>query len=327
MSQRDRGKPGEASPAAPGRAPEARLEDALLSARRRLQAAAIESPAREARLLLGEVLGLNEVQLLTSLKRHLGAAEAERFENLLKRRCRGEPVAYLLGEREFYGRSFQVDDRVLIPRPETEHLVEAALECLSSAADDSAPDDSAKTAPKVLDIGTGSGCIAVTLAAEHPVLRVVATDLSPAAAAVAAANARRHQVQDRVSLISADLDSQLPWSEFDLVVSNPPYIDPADASSLSPQVTAFEPATALFAPDRGLQVLHRLMDRAAEVDSCPLLVEIGFGQLPAMRLAAEARGLEVQRVISDYAGIPRTVILRRAVAPRPPFSPPSSPPL
>src|SRR5262249_43661580 len=155
------------------------------------------------------------------------------------------------GEREFYGRRFAVDRRVLIPRPETEHVVEAALGL------------PLPTAPRILDVGTGSGCLAATLALELRGARAVACDLSPGALAVAAGNARRHGVAGRVAAVGSDLGAGLDLARFDLVVSNPPYVDPAELPGLSPEVRGFEPRVALVSPGRGVAVLARLFSACA----------------------------------------------------------------
>lgn len=269
-------------------------------ARRRLAAAPFGPPGREALLLMGRVLGLSEAQVLARGERVLNAAEAARFEALLARRLTGEPFAYLTGEREFYGRPFAVDRRVLIPRPETEHLVEAALVLALPPA------------PRILDVGTGSGCIAVTLALEIPAARLVASDRSSGALAVAAANSRRHRVAGRVALLAADLYAGIDLGRFDLVVSNPPYVDPATAGELSPEVTGFEPHGALFAADQGAALLTDLIQGAARLrPGVSLLLEIGRGQLATVRHAAAAAGLTVAAVVDDYAGVPRVVRLVR----------------
>jgi release factor glutamine methyltransferase len=195
--------------------------------RDQLRAGGVEPPGRESSRLLGHLLGLGESQVLS---RDVDAVppEVEReFRALLARRRAGEPMAYLTGEREFYGRSFRVDGRVLIPRPETEHLVELAL---ASVGADPA---------RVLDVGTGSGCVAVTLAAERPRWRVLATDLSLAALAVARDNALRHGVSARVRLAAADLTAGLTRAALgglDLVVGNLPYVEERVVPHLSVDV-------------------------------------------------------------------------------------------
>jgi release factor glutamine methyltransferase len=278
----------------------------LAEARPRLAATSFGAPPREALLLLGHVLRLSEAQVMARGDSDVPARAESRFRDLMTRRLTGEPTAYLLGEREFYGRSFAVDSRVLIPRPETEHVVEEALAAKLPER------------PWILDVGTGSGCLAVTLALEIPGSCVVATDLSPGALAVAAKNARR--LRAGVKLLGTDLTAGLDLSRFDLVVSNPPYVDLADAPLLSPEVCNFEPALALFAPGAGGDsVLARLFAQCAALRSggpgVSLVVEIGFGQLDAARRHAVAAGLEIARVRNDYAGIPRVLVLRRP-APR-----------
>jgi release factor glutamine methyltransferase len=276
------------------------IDQLLAEARPRLAATSFGAPTREASLLLGRVLGLSEAQILAHGEREVAEADAERFRHLLERRLTGEPTAYLSGEREFYGRTFQVDPRVLIPRPETEHLVEAALA------------EPLPERPWILDIGTGSGILAVTLALEIPGARVVATDVSPGALAVASGNARRLRAYDRVFPVGTDLARGLDLDRFDLVVSNPPYVDWSDAHTLSPEVYNFEPHVALFAPGSGDSVYARLFKEAGGLrPGIRLLVEIGYRQLDAVRRHAAASGFQVPDVRLDYAGIPRVVILER----------------
>jgi release factor glutamine methyltransferase len=276
------------------------IRSLLTDARARLAATPFGAPPREAGLLLGKVLGLTEVQILTRDGEEVPAEAAERFGRLLERRLTGEPVAYLFEEREFYGRTFHVDGRVLIPRPETEHVVEAALT------------EPLPPRPWILDVGAGSGILAVTLALEIPGAWAVTTDLSPGALAVAAGNARRLGAGGRVFPVRTDLAAGLDLSRFDLVVSNPPYIDPADAPTLSPEVCNFEPHLALFAPGSGDSVLARLFDACAGLRSgVRLIVEIGFGQLDVARHHAEASALLLEEARADYSGIPRVLILRR----------------
>ncbi len=255
-------------------------------------------PRREAALLLGEVLGLEEAQLYARSDEDVPEPAALSYADLIRRRVARVPMAYLLGRREFYGRSFGVDPRVLIPRPETEHLVEAVLDHVVDGS-------------RVLDLGTGSGCIAVTVALERPDASLVATDLSFGALTVAAANCRRHGVDGRVLLVRADLLSALRLQAFDVVVSNPPYIDTGVWDSLMPEVRDHEPPEALFAGD-GLDFYRRLLaagDRFAAGQQ--LLVEIGKGQLDGVVELAEGGGFAVEAVVADLAGIPRVVHLRR----------------
>lgn len=279
------------------------VRDLLADARSRLIAAPFQPSRREAALLLGHVLGLSEAQVIARNDREVEPAAAARFAGLLGRRLTGEPVSYLFGEREFYGRTFRVDRRVLIPRPETEHVVEEALKT-------PLPPE-----PWILDIGAGSGILAITLALEIPGARAVTTDLSPGALAVAAGNARRLGAGGRVLPVGCDLAGGLDLGRFDLVVSNPPYIDPAEAVTLSPEVCNFEPHLALFAPGSvgmGDSILARLFAEMRALRSgVRLILEIGFGQLDVARRHAESSGWIVLGVRADYAGIPRVMTLER----------------
>lgn len=246
------------------------------------------------------MLGLGEAQVLAHGEREVPADAAARFRSLLERRLTGEPVAYLFAEREFYGRSFLVDRRVLIPRPETEHLVEEALATPLPPR------------PLLLDVGTGSGCLAVTLALEIPGARAVAADLSPGALAVASENARRLGASGRVFPVAVDLTRGLDLSRFDLVVSNPPYVDRADEAAMSPEVCMFEPHMALFAPGSGDSVYERLLGESAGLrPGARILVELGFGQLEIVRRHAEKSGLRTVGVRHDYADIARVLVLER----------------
>lgn len=282
------------------------LDHLVASTRARLQAAPFRPSPREALLLLGRVLGLSEAQVLARGEEEVPEAAVRDFEDLLARRLAGEPVAYLFGEREFFGRSFAVDPRVLIPRPETEHLVEAALALPLPAR------------PRILDLGTGSGAIAVTLALELPESRVLATDRSPAALAVAAANALRHGAGERLRLLAADWTAPFAHLDFDLVVSNPPYVSPEDAPRLSPEVREFEPAAALLAEAGGLEAILFLIKAARNLPAGAFFAcEIGDGQLAAIEgflagARAEQPPLSLVEARHDYAGIPRVVVLRRA---------------
>jgi release factor glutamine methyltransferase len=289
---------------------------ALLREAKALLAAAPHAPStREAHLLLGHVLGLTEAQVIARDREPVPVEAERRFRDLLTRRLGGEPVAYLTGEREFYGRPFRVDRRVLVPRPETEHLVEAALE---AAGDPGLPE-----AARVLDVGTGSGAIAVTLALERPRWRVVATDLSPAALALARTNARRLGVSagsGRCRFVVCDLAAALSLDAFDLLVSNPPYVPVEEADTLSPEVRGFEPGGALFSPGGetetgpvpGTGIASLLLAQAGSLpERAVVILEIGHGQLDAVGSLAARHGWRLARAIPDYAGIPRVVVLRR----------------
>jgi len=277
-------------------APPRTIRQALEQARRQLRSAPFDPSPREAALLLGHLLGANEASVLARYEEAFDPALDRSYVALMERRLAGEPVAYLLAEKEFYGRTFSVDRRVLVPRPETEHLVEEALRLRLPRN------------PRILDIGTGSGCVALTLALERPDSTLVASDISPAALAVAAANRRRLGLEGRVALVAMDVARAAKLADFDLVISNPPYIDPADEPGLSPEVTAFEPLRALFAGRRGTSTARRLL---AELEALRpgghLLMEIGAGQREALLEAGRNSTFEYVSSADDYAGIPRVL--------------------
>lgn len=276
------------------------IAELLSEARRALAAAPFAPPTREATLLLGHVLDLDEARILAHSRDSVAIEAEARFRALLERRLSGEPVAYLTGEREFYGRAFHVDPRVLIPRPETEHLIETVLALQLPAH------------PLVLDLGTGSGAIGITLALELAGSKIIATDLSLGALAIAALNRRRHRLETRVGLIRGNLADAVSLSRIDLVVSNPPYIDLEERPELSPEVRDFEPDLALYANRRGLSVIEELLDAGALLrPGVPLLLEIGAGQSEEIRRRLPSTSLALEEVKRDYAGIDRIVVLRR----------------
>jgi release factor glutamine methyltransferase len=219
-----------------------------------------------------------------------------------------EPMAYLYGGQEFYGRMFEVTPAVLIPRPETEIIIEAALQLF--------PDVDATL--EIADIGTGSGCLAITLAKERPAARVLATDISTAGFLVSQQNAGRHGVEGRVVFVYGDLLPERlgPTIErFDLIVSNPPYVPEGDRATLQPEVRDYEPEQALFAGRDGLDVIRRLIPAAAPrlKPGGYLIFEIGAGQDTAVgRLISETTGLKMVGLRDDLQGIPRTVVVQRA---------------
>jgi release factor glutamine methyltransferase len=239
---------------------------------------------RDADLLLADLLGRSVAYVHAHGELELDLAFEAVFGAQMLRRVTGEPLQYIRGRVEFYGRELFVDDRVLIPRPETEILVEEAVRRLPRGA-------------RVVDVGTGSGCIAVTLSRERPDLRVFAVDVSPAALAVAKRNgAQRLIASDVLEAIRAG---------FDAVVSNPPYIPAGEVPSLQIEVQR-EPLGALTPGPAGTEVIERLF-------AAPLvLLEIGFGQAEAVRAIAESRGFRVDAVVPDLAGIPRVVVSSRA---------------
>lgn len=263
------------------------------------------TPDLDGQVLLAHVTGSPRATLVAFPERALDADVAARYASLVARRARGEPVAYLIGHREFFGLDFLVDARVLVPRPETELLVEAALADLRArlAANPSHP-------PRVADIGTGSGAIALALAVSEPRLPLVyATDVSADALALAGENARRLGVAERVRCLRGDLLAPLP-EPVDVLVANLPYIAPADAATLPVDVRMYEPALALYGAEDGLGHLRRLLAAASAVlrPGASLYLEIGYDQGSAVLALARAAfpGADA-RLVSDYAGLDRVV--------------------
>jgi release factor glutamine methyltransferase len=259
-----------------------------------------ERARRDAETLLMFVIRRERAALLVRWNEVLDAEEAVLYAGLVERRMVGEPIQYILGEQEFYGLPFQVTPEVLIPRPETEHLVEKVIQLAAHVAH-----------PRIVDVGTGSGAIAVTLAHNLPQAAVTAIDISAPALAIARQNAENNGVcihflrGDLLAPLSADSECEQP--RFEVVVSNPPYVPRADRATLSVEVRDYEPALALFAGDDGLEVYRRLIPAAAHVlTSCGLLaLEIGYGQSPAIRALLEESGYQQIEFFPDLQGIPR----------------------
>jgi release factor glutamine methyltransferase len=260
----------------------------------------IESARLDADLLVGHVLRLDRVGVFLALERELTDDELARLRALVTRRRASEPIAYLVGKKEFFGRVYVVSPAVLVPRPDTETLVERALALLPMDSD-----------AHVLDLCTGSGAIAIALAAERPSLRVDATDLSSEALAIARENVAAHSLGDRVTLFDGDLFAALPEPRrYALVCANPPYIAERDARSLPPDVIAHEPHLALFGGADGLDVVRRILAEApAWLDpGGTLLVELGAGQGDAAVALARRDGAYAQvGTRADLAGIARVL--------------------
>ena len=255
---------------------------------------------QDAEALFLHVLGKNKAWLFAHSDEQLAASEASRYAELLERRYRGEPIQYIVGEAEFYGLPFRVTPDVLIPRPETEHLVEKALEVAASFP-----------APRIVDVGTGSGCIAVALAHHLPQARITAIDLSAPALAIAEENAKRNGVALR--FLEGDLLTPVAGEHFDLIVSNPPYVPLADRASLAVEVRDHEPALALFAGPDGLEICRRLIPSAfaALVPGGFLLLEIGHGQSQAIAALLAAAGFGQIEFLPDLQSIPRVACAQR----------------
>jgi release factor glutamine methyltransferase len=257
---------------------------------------------RDAELLLLHVLQISRAALLAYPDREVPSDRQAIYQDLIVRRLRHEPVQYIIGQQEFYGLNFHVTPAVLIPRPETEHLVEAVLKLLPS-----------NQPQKIVDVGTGSGAIAVALAVHLPHATITALDISPDALAVAARNARENNVVDRIRFLPSDLLGAVSTDEagFDAIVSNPPYIPETDRLSLHPQVRDHEPATALFAGETGLDIYRRLVPQAHNrlKPNGLLALEMGHGQQGA--LAELLAGWQGVSFVEDLQGIPRVALARR----------------
>lgn len=256
--------------------------------------------ALDADVLIRHVLGWDRATLLLRRDEPLPHAAAAHFDALVVRRATREPVAYLTGTREFYGRDFHVSPAVLIPRPETELIVDVVLARTTSAA-----------VARIADVCTGSGILAVTLACERPRAEVVATDLSAEALAVARRNADAHGVGERIAFVEGDLLLPAPGL-FDVIVANPPYVPSADAATLAPDVRAFEPGIALFGGEDGLAIVRRLVLQAAPRlgPQGIFVMEFGAGQQYDVAHLVTSAGLEMLQIANDLQGIPRVVVCR-----------------
>jgi release factor glutamine methyltransferase len=280
------------------------IAERVARARARLRAAGITDVEAEldARLLAEHVLGWTTTRYLTDAVGEAPPAFEARYGALVERRARREPVAYIVRHQEFWGLEFEVSRAVLIPRPETELIVESALAIVPAGS-----------APEIADVCTGSGCIAVAIARERPRARLTATELSDDALQVAKRNAVTHLVAERIDFRRANLLAGVD-ATFDLVVSNPPYVPERDRPSIQPEVRDYEPALALFAGPDGLHVIRALLSETAERlrPGGHLVFEFGFGQADAVtELIARADGLTMIDLRRDLQGIPRAAIARK----------------
>lgn len=302
-------------------------EEARREAEERLRRAGCPEPRAEAEVLLAHVLAIDRMHLLLDRGAPLGARAGSAFERLVKRRLRREPVAYITGEREFWSLSIRVTPSVLIPRPETETLVQVGLELLEKEGfHGGTPGSNRESRARVIDVGTGSGCVAIALAHAHPRAEVFALDRSARALAVAAKNLARHGLEDRVKLRRTDLFEPIGTGSrgaagrqrigpAHLVLSNPPYVTCEEWRALPPDIRDWEPDRALLGGRDGLD-LHRRLAAQAAAHLLPggwIAVEVGAGQADAVAALYEGRKeFQGVRTVPDLAGIPRVVAARRS---------------
>jgi release factor glutamine methyltransferase len=301
------------------------VRTALKNGITQLREAAVPSFTLAAELLLLYALGRDRSWLYAHPEETIASANAQRFFALIARRAAGEPTQHLTGEQEFWGLEFEVTPDVLIPRPETEHVIEVALDRLAlREVRAGRPQKNDGAGLHIADIGTGSGCIAVALAKELPGAMIYATDISPTALEVAYRNATRHAVADRIRFVQCNLlekladihGSRVADNEprpFDLIASNPPYVGRREAATLAREVREHEPEVALFGGEEGYELYADLIAQAAShvKPGGILVLELGHDSLPAVQPLLDAANWTNVGVTNDLAGIPRVIAAER----------------
>ncbi|MDX6611512.1 MAG: release factor glutamine methyltransferase [Blastocatellia bacterium] len=280
------------------------IEQALLNATHSLRESEVSEARQDAALLLMHILKCDRTFLITHAKDFLSQKALKTFFDFVKRRAAGEPLQYITGHQAFFMLDFEVTKDVLIPRPETELLVEVALNLLSPS----------EPASLICDVGTGSGCIAISLLHERKEAKAIGIDVSPAALLIASNNAQRHAVFDRFQLLACDCFAALkPGLAFSMIVSNPPYVTETALLELQREVLDYEPHLALAAGPDGLSIIRRLLREASDylVDGGYFLFEIGFDQHDAVRTLVDNRVWEVLDFHKDLQGIHRIVSLQK----------------
>jgi release factor glutamine methyltransferase len=272
-----------------------------------LKVKGVDSPRLSAELLLSHVLGLKRIELYTQFEKIVSEEKLDNLHGLVERAGRHEPIAYLAGKTEFYSLELEISADCMIPRPETELLVERAIEFLRSR----------KGKQLVCDLCTGSGCIAVAIARNYPDCWIIATDISDAALSVAEKNIEKHNLKDRIKLLCGDLfDPIVPHldvEKFDLIVCNPPYVSAAEFEKLGKNVKDYEPKQALFAGDDGLDIYRKIIKRVGEFlkSDAALMLEIGYEQGQAVRELLEQVGIFAEITLEkDFHDNDRIVIAR-----------------
>ena len=272
-----------------------KISDVLKTTAERLKKADIDTASLDARLLLCEYLKRDKLYLIVHSDEEIAVDEA--FEKLVARRENHEPMQYILGKAEFYGLEFVVNENVLIPRPDTEILVERVIDFVGN------------NPYTVLDIGTGSGCIPITVAANCENVRAITVDISKEATAVAKKNARLNGVEERVSFLNMDILNSFPYTEVECIVSNPPYIEDDVVSTLMSDVKDYEPQIALKGGADGLVFYRRIAEKGFEIikDGGLIAFEVGYDQARAVSLILEGNGFTDIITFKDFAGIERVV--------------------
>ncbi|MFZ4626686.1 MAG: peptide chain release factor N(5)-glutamine methyltransferase [Blastocatellia bacterium] len=290
--------------------------ETLREAAQRLRMASVPNDLLDAQSLLAHTLGQDRTYLIVHYHEEVPTAVLPAFWRFVERRCAGEPLQYITGRQAFFGLDFEVTSAVLIPRPETELIVE---EILRLASAEQSGGEAQNLSPLVIDVGTGSGCLAIAIARELPQARVLAVDRSFAALEVAVRNGRRHQVTDRVQWIVGDLlepveERPLAWA----IVSNPPYLAVGEIAGLAREVREWEPRMALTDGGDGLDFHRRLLREAPSrlAEGGYLLIELGYQQSAAVLEMVDPETWEAPRVLPDLQGIARTLVLHRHRSPK-----------
>ncbi|HMI50412.1 MAG TPA: peptide chain release factor N(5)-glutamine methyltransferase [Candidatus Saccharimonadales bacterium] len=289
------------------------IREALKHGIGKLRDSRIESYTLAAELLLLHAMERDRTWLYSHPEEQVSPQQEQKYFEFIQRRAAGEPVQHLTGKQEFWSLDFAVSPDVLIPRPETEHLIEVALDRLAVREIRAGrPPKNTGEGLLVADIGTGSGCIAVALATELPAANFIATDISPAALAVARRNATRHLVSERIQFIECNLLEGSP-RQFDLIVSNPPYIGLNEMDTLAREVRDHEPVTALYGGEEGYELYAELITQAARclASGGLLVLELGHKSLPAVQPLLDAPTWARAAVTNDLSGIPRVVAAER----------------
>ena len=285
--------------------PSATIAETLKLASQQLRAASVQNDVLDAQTLLAEALGKDRTYLIVNFNEHLSEELQAKFQRLIARRSAGEPVQYITGHQQFFGLEFEVTPDVLIPRPETELIVEETIRLV---------EEHKILAPIIIDVGTGSGCIAVTLARELEDAQISACDISEAALTVARRNAAKHDLADRIQFINSDLLSAFPETELaDFILSNPPYVAASELPTLQREVRDWEPHMALTDHADGLSLYRRLLKESPSrlKPSGYLIFELGYTQSKDVSAMADSEVWESPRLLDDLQAIPRTLVLRK----------------